>query len=80
MNAVLQFLSYSYQDIKPPRELNDDIINTENYGKLKYPDLQERILTKKNDKEIEAIMKRVPKFQNRFAEFKKSHLMIQTLK
>ena len=47
MNAVFQFSSYSYQDIKPSRGLNDKILKKENYGKLKYPDLEERLPTKK---------------------------------
>ena len=45
MNAVFQFLSYSYQDIKPPRILNDEILKEENYGKLRYPDLNEKLPT-----------------------------------
>ena len=70
MNAMFQFLSYSYQDIKPPRELNDEILKEENYGKLKYPDLEERIPSNRiQQKEIGNIMKRVPHFQERFNGF-----------
>ena len=70
MNAMFQFLSYSYQDIKPPRELNDEILKEENYGNLKYPDLEERIPSNRiKQKEIGNIMKRVPHFQEHFNGF-----------
>ena len=63
MNAVFQFLSYSYQDIKPPRILNDEILKEENYGKLRYPDLNEGLPTNRiKTVEIEKIMKRVTHF------------------
>ncbi len=70
MNAVFQFLSYSYQDIKPPRILNDEILKEENYGKLRYPDLNEKLPTNMiKTVEIENIMKRVPHFQKHFNGF-----------
>ena len=70
MNAAFHFLSYSYQDIKPPRKLNEDIIKAENYEKLKYPALKERKLTKRIKLEkINKIMKPIPYFQNYFHVF-----------
>ncbi len=70
MNAVFQFLSYSYQDRKPPRILNDEIIKAENYGKLRYPDSNEKLPTNMiKTVEIENIMKRVPHFQKPFNGF-----------
>ncbi len=70
MNAVFQFLSYSYQDIKPPRILNDEIIKEENYGKLRYPDLNKRLPTNRIQiEELGKIMKGVIHFQERFSGF-----------